>query len=119
MRHNESRVQRASVRWFRLQYPELSYLLFSVPNGIYTTEVQGRIAKEEGMVAGVSDLLLLHPSGDGAFHGLCIEFKTPKGRQSDNQKRWQHEVEKAGYKYVVVRSFDDFLREIASFLKKF
>ena len=119
MRHNESRVQRASVRWFRLQYPELSYLLFSVPNGIYTTEVQGRIAKEEGMVAGVSDLLLLHPSGDGAFHGLCIEFKTPKGRQSDNQIRWQHEVEKAGYKYVVVRSFDDFLREIASFLKKF
>jgi len=119
MRHIESRQQSAYVRWFRLQYPELSWLLFSVPNGVATSATQARIAKAEGMVAGVSDLILLHPSGDGQDPGLCIECKTEKGRQSDSQKIWQKKVEAVGYKYVVVRSFDDFLHEISQFLKKF
>lgn len=119
MRHTESRQQSAYVRWFRLQYPEYSRLLFSVPNGVATSATQARIAKAEGMVAGVSDLILLCPSGDGRYHALCIECKTEKGRQSDSQKMWQKATEMVGNKYVVVRNFDDFLREITQYLKKF
>ena len=114
MRHNESRLQQACVSWFRLQYPVYACCLVAVPNGVATTQTQGRILKAEGMVAGVADLLLLVPR-----HGygcLCIEMKTATGRQRDTQKRWQEEVEKVGNKYIVVRSFDEFAEEVINYL---
>lgn len=114
MRHVESRTQSAAVKWFRLQYPEYSYLLISVPNGVATSASQGRILKAEGMVAGASDLLLLVPR-----HGygcLCLEFKTKDGRQSESQKIWQRETEKVCNKYVIIRSFDQFRAVIEEYL---
>ena len=33
MRHDESRIQAACVKWFRLQYPHFAPNLFAVPNG--------------------------------------------------------------------------------------
>ena len=62
--------------------------------------------KAEGVVAGVSDLILMVPRH--GVHGLCIEMKTPKGKQSPNQKTWQKLVEDEGYMYMVVRSFERF-----------
>lgn len=115
MIHQESRTQIVCVRWFRLQFPKLALLLFSVPNGGARRRVEGAILKAEGSTAGVSDLLLLYPSK--GYHGLCIEMKTPKGKQQPSQKRWQLEVENAGYKYVICRSFDDFMTEINSYLR--
>lgn len=106
MRHDESNLQIACVRWFRLQFPSIAPLLFSVPNGGRRDAVTGAILKAEGAVAGVADLLLLLPSGD--YHGLCIEMKTAKGRQSAAQMEWQKAVEAVGYKYAVVRSFAQF-----------
>lgn len=41
----------------------------------------------------------------GAYYGL--EVKTPKGRQSPEQKEFQSFVESHGGKYFVVRSIDD------------
>ena len=38
-----------------------------------------------------------------------IEVKTPAGRQSQQQIRWQRAVERAGGVYVVVRSVDEAL----------
>ena len=106
MRHNESRKQEAAVKWFRLQWPEYAYMLISVPNGVWTSATQARVLKREGMVAGVSDLLLLVPrKGKGC---LCIEWKDDNGRQSENQKIWQQQAEKAGNMYVVCRNFDQF-----------
>lgn len=106
MKHSESRLQQSCVRWFRLAYPEYSWCLISVPNGVATSATQGRILKAEGMVAGASDLLLLVPRH--GFGCLCLEFKTKDGRQSDSQKIWQRETEKVGNKYVIIRSFDQF-----------
>lgn len=109
MRHNESNLQSVCVRWARLQFPQCRLLLFAVPNGYKTSPSQARIAKAEGLVAGVADLLLLHPSADGKYVGLCIEFKWGKGKQRESQKAWQLAVESTGlYRYVVVRSFAQF-----------
>lgn len=117
MRHNESRLQAVCVRWARLQFPQCRKLLFAVPNGYKTSLSQARIAKAEGLVAGVADLLLLHPSASGQYAALCIEMKAGKGRQSDYQKEWQAEIERQGvYKYVVIRCFDDFKNEINNYL---
>lgn len=114
-RHEESQLQRICVRWFRLQYPEFAKLLFSVPNGGARNKREAGILKAEGVTAGVADMILLIPSG--GFASLCIEFKTDKGKQQETQKEWQKAVEKAGNKYVIVRSFDNFRNEIDTYLK--
>ncbi|MCC8175496.1 MAG: VRR-NUC domain-containing protein [Bacteroidales bacterium] len=110
MNHVESRIQVACVRWFRLQYPRLAKLLVAIPNGGARRKIEGAIMKAEGVTAGVSDLFLFFPSSK--YHGLAVEMKTMVGRQQDTQKAWQREVEWAGYKYVLCRSFEQFQEEI-------
>lgn len=95
-------------------HPDLAKVLFSVPNGGQRDKITGAILKAEGVVAGVSDLLLLHPSGQ--YHGLCIEMKTPKGRQQPSQIEWQRAVEQQGFKYIVCHSVDEFLEKTDSYL---
>lgn len=114
MIHEESRIQQICVKWFRLKYSKLARLLFAVPNGGARRPIEGKIMKAEGTLAGVSDLILLYPSK--GFHALCIEMKTKKGRQQPSQKLFQIAVEDVGYKYVICRSFDDFMNEIKSYL---
>lgn len=115
MRHIESNIQIACVKWFRLRYPHLARLLFAVPNGGARNRVTGAIMKAEGVVAGVSDLILLYPSGD--YHGLCIEMKTRTGQQSQSQKTWEAEVICHDYRYAVVRSFEEFQKVINEYLE--
>lgn len=103
------------MRWFRLQWPNLARNLVSIPNGYKTSLSQARIAKAEGLVAGAADLFLFYPSGEA--HGLAVEMKTMEGRQSDNQKLWQEAVERYGYKYIVCRSFEDFVRQVTEYLR--
>lgn len=93
----------------------MAMLLFAVPNGCRTTLTQARVAKAEGMLAGVADLILLVPAEP--YHALCIEMKTPKGKQQPSQKVFQQNVEKVWYRYVICRSFDDFRREICAYLR--
>lgn len=112
--NEEHKTQCACVRWFRLQYPRLAPLLFAVPNGGRRDKTTAAKLKDEGVVAGVADMLFLYPCSK--YHALCIEMKTAKGRQSANQKTWQDVVTRHGYLYVVVRSFDDFRKLINNYL---
>ena len=112
----EHRIQCACVRYFALQYPSLRGRLFAVPNGGRRDEKTAAKLKAEGVVAGVSDLILL--KRNRAYSALLIEMKTLKGRQRDSQKQWQAAVTADGeYKYIVCRSFDDFKREVDDYLQ--
>lgn len=112
----EHRIQCACVRWFRLQYPQLNGRLFAVPNGGRRDVTTAAKLKAEGVIAGVSDLILLKSNHD--YGALLIEMKTLKGRQRDSQKQWQNLVcADEEYKYVVCHSFDDFKREVDDYLK--
>ena len=115
MKHIESQTQQACVRWFRLQYPELAPLLFAVPNGGRRDATTGAVLKAEGVVAGVSDLILLVPSAQS--HALCIELKTTTGRQSPRQKQWAQAVTEQGYRYAIVRSLEQFIQTITEDLR--
>lgn len=114
MRHEESKIQQACVRWFRYEFPEYRKNLVAIPNGYKTTISQARIAKAEGLVSGASDLVLFYPAK--GYHGLCLEMKTEKGKQQDTQKEFQKAVESVGYKYIICRSLDDFIREIKNYI---
>lgn len=114
MRQIEHNMQVSCVRWFRLQYSQYSLLLFAVPNGGRRDRTTGAKLKAEGVVAGVADIILLVPSN--GYHGLLIELKTATGRQSESQRAFMAEAEKQGYLYVVVRSVDDFVNVIKTYL---
>jgi hypothetical protein len=114
MRHIESKIQIAAVRWFDYQYPGLSRCLFAVPNGGSRNKREAAIMKAEGVRAGVADLILLTPRGE--YGALCIELKTETGRQSPEQIEWQKQAENAGNKYVVCRSVDEFINIVNDYL---
>lgn len=110
MKQTESKLQIACVRWFRYEYKRYSNVFFAIPNGGNRNAVTGAILKAEGVLAGVADLFLSLPRN--GFHGLYIEMKCGKNNQTATQQLFQSEVEKHGYKYIVVRSFDEFQREL-------
>lgn len=127
MAYKEHHLQSVCVQWFRLAYPHLWQLLFAVPNGARRTQWEAQQLRAEGMVAGVADMMLLCPSAD--YHAACIEFKTQtetwrggkktttRTYQRDTQKEWQKAVETHGYRYIVVRTFDEFKEFINEYLK--
>ena len=88
--------------------------LFSVPNGGRRDAVTGAKLKAEGVLPGVSDLILLKSN---RFYGaLLIETKTKKGVQRESQKEWEAKITADGYKYVVCRSLDDFIKVVTDYL---
>lgn len=112
MRQKESQLQQACKRWFDLRFPHLAPLLFAVPNGHYRHPFEARRLKCEGVVAGVSDMILL-------YHGaLCIEFKTDEGRPSSAQKRWEAVVTTYGAEYVIIRDVDSFIATVEGYITR-
>lgn len=112
--HTESRIQQACVRWFRYQYPHLSTLLFHPKNEGHGDRIAGAIAKAEGVVPGVPDLILALPNASHSM--LCLELKTPKGRQSESQKLFQTSVEAATAQYNIIRDIDTFIAVVDAYM---
>lgn len=128
MNHEESKLQQQCVAWFRAQYPHYAMLLVHPINeGSGHTQMDRRrqgIHKAEGAVAGVPDLLLFLPcpielkakgekdSNESTItfwrHGLGIEFKTAKGRQSQEQREFMIFFMTARYEYRIIRTFEEF-----------
>lgn len=111
----EHRIQCACVQWFYFKHPELRGRLFAVPNGGERNVVVAAKLKAEGVVQGVSDLILLRRNRN--YGALLIEMKGAKGKQTELQKKWESTVcSDDEYKYVVCHSLDDFIREVEDFL---
>lgn len=116
----ESILQTQCVAWFRWQYPQFRKLLIAIPNGARLhgdakqRAMQWARLEKEGAVKGAADLLFAVPSGD--FAGLFIEMKTPKGRQSPDQKEFERDVLDSGFGYAMPRTFEQFQITIKRYL---
>ena len=110
----EHNIQCNCVKWFRLKYRRFAHNLFAVPNGGWRNRTVAAKLKGEGVLAGVSDLIFL--KSNVHYGALLIEMKREKGKQSDAQREWQRLMEADGFKYVVCRSLDDFMREIDEYI---
>ena len=108
MLHGESRFQACVVRFLR----GLGYMVFSVPNGTRLKPTQALIAKAEGLMAGVSDLVIMLPKGQIVF----AELKNPNGsgRQSEAQKEFERVCRSLGFEYKIWQSWAD----VESFVKR-
>lgn len=105
----EGKIQAACYEYFWNNYPQYRGLYFAVPNENSRADsnaITGAIRRSMGVYHGVSDTLMLIPRG--AYHGLCIEYKDEKGRQSEHQKKWQKLVESQGFRYEICRSLEQF-----------
>lgn len=115
----EMKLQAACVLIAWNDFPVTRKLLFHVANELDRPDsnpILGAIRKAQGIVSGVSDLILLIPRGQ--YHGLMIEMKTKDGSQSIHQREWQKLVEEQGYRYVVVRSEEEFRAVLTEYLVK-
>ena len=74
---------------------------FHPANGGARSQREGAKFKAQGVKAGVADIVLVH---DGRH--FEIELKAATGRQSPSQKAWQEALEKAGGKYVLLKSVE-------------
>lgn len=118
----EASIQCSCVVWFNNTYPQYRGLFFCVPNenarsadlAHKDARIIGAMRRSMGVVSGVSDTLLLLPRK--GYHAACIEFKTETGKQSERQVQWQTLVESKGYYYCIIRSLEDFKREVSAYL---
>ena len=110
-RHIEEDIQSSCVQWFRLSYPQ--YVIFACPNGGSRNRLEAINMKRSGVLAGVSDLIII---AERAI--LFIEMKTKTGRQSENQKTFQSNIEHLGFEYKICRSLSSFQLTIEKWLKE-
>ncbi len=121
----ENGLQIQCVTWFRYQYKDLSKLLIHPRNEAGTTRSR-RIAIDAaaGVVPGVPDLLLLLPAlfneeeEPTLYFALGIELKYGRtNNQTPAQKEYQKLMEAAGYRYVVIRSLEEFQAVINEYMR--
>lgn len=113
----EGKIQAACYQFFWNEYPQYRGLYFAVPNENNRADsnaITGAIRRSMGVYHGVADTLMLIPRGQ--YHGLAIEYKDEKGRQSEHQVVWQKLVEAQGYRYEVCRSLAQFKGIIEEYL---
>ena len=97
---SEDQLQSICFQWHWNNYPAERGMLFHV-NQKARNAIEGNRMKAMGVVPGVSDMIYLKGP-------VFIEMKTEDGNQSPDQKRFQQLTEPLGYKYVIVRTFEEF-----------
>jgi hypothetical protein len=101
-RHHESQLQRACVRWFRLQYPE--HLIFAIPNGGRRSRIEAAIMQGEGVTAGVPDLQIVTP-GKTFF----VEMKAGAGKLTASQKDMHEKLRSLGFSVHTCHCIESFV----------
>ena len=109
----EDNLQKACLKWFDLQFPDLYYSLYHVPNQRKNNLRQGRNGqwynpegsklKQMGVRPGISDLVF-------SYQGVTsyIELKSKSGSQTPDQKEFQDHITQQGFEYYIIDSFEDF-----------
>lgn len=108
----EDQNQAEIVEWFNnnycLKHHSPRGIIFSVPNGGSRNKVEAMTLKATGLLAGVSDTIMILPTGKLIF----CEVKTETGAQSKEQIEFQKRVEALGFEYWLVRGLADFQKKV-------
>lgn len=74
----------------------------------------GAILKRKGVLAGVSDLIIMTPRN--GFHGMFIEMKVGVGKLSPAQAKFLEIMNREGYLAVVRYGADETIKTIKEYL---
>ncbi|RMP81018.1 VRR-NUC domain-containing protein [Pseudomonas syringae] len=114
----EGLEQAALLRELKLRMPLVAALIYHVPNGGHRHKLVAIKLKEQGVRAGVPDLVL--PMARGGYFGLYIEFKaTPPNDAavSGSQYEWIRQLNLQGYLAIVCRGHFDAMEQIRAYLR--
>lgn len=107
----ENNIQAEIFKWYSNNYCLNNHspqnIIFAVPNGGTRNIREAMTLKATGLVAGVSDLIIV--TNDEV---IFVEVKNEVGKQSDKQIEFQKKVEKLGYRYLLIRNLDEFKTKI-------
>lgn len=106
----EAKIQQQILIYYKnnycLKHHNPKCLIFSVPNE--SKSKQETLQKMAiGMLPGVSDLIIVNNK-----EVIFVEVKTETGKQSPRQIEFELSVKKLGHRYLLVRSLEDFKKQI-------
>ena len=113
----EGLEQAALMTEIALRYPAAAKLIYHVPNGGHRHKLVAIKLKEQGVKAGVPDLVL--PMARGGHFGLYIEFKAKPpfdAAVSPSQDAYIQALLDQGYLAIVCRGAIDALEAIRAYL---
>lgn len=114
---SEYQEQCALFKWaerMRPTYPDLE-MLFATLNGVRLPIGLAVKAKKQGNMRGVPDVFL--DVARGGYHGLRIEMKVGKNKQTKEQVEWAKNYARNGYKVAVCYSWECATDVIEHYLK--
>ena len=100
---SELQLQSRSFTHLWNNYPELRGRVFTINNNS-ENRIKGSINKALGVIAGVSDMVMLIRQSV-----IWIEWKVETGRQSKQQIEFQKLVQSLGMEYYIVRTQEEFI----------
>jgi hypothetical protein len=104
--NHEHGLQVECVKWFRLAFPKFKDVFFAIPNGGARNVITAKNLKDEGVLAGIPDLMLA--VAKHGFNGLFIEMKYGSNKPSEEQKERIAALKAQNYEVSVCYSFEDF-----------
>jgi hypothetical protein len=113
----EGLEQAALLRELKLRLPAIEALIYHVPNGGQRHKLVAIKLKEQGVKAGVPDLVL--PMARGGYFGLYLEFKATAPNDaavSASQHAWIRQLNEQGYLAIVCRGHFDAMEQIRAYL---
>lgn len=103
----EDKIQAEIVTWFTNNYCLKTHsprsMIFSIPNGGFRHKIEAMKLKATGMLAGASDLIVIHRS-----RIYFCELKTDSGILSPSQKDFALRLNENGFEYKIFRSLLEF-----------
>ena len=94
---SEHNLQTIVVRYFKELYPK--WIVFSVPNGGTRNKIEMQSLKTEGLLAGVSDLIVIAEFPTIYF----IEMKVKNGKTEKAQIEFKNKLEALGWNFFLIK----------------
>ena len=112
----EGLEQAALMSEIELRYPEVFDLIYHVPNGGHRHKLVAIKLKQQGLKAGVPDLVL--PMARGGYFGLYIELKATidPAAVSASQQAYIKRLSEQGYLAIVCRGHFDAMEQLRAYL---
>lgn len=95
------------MKYLRMHYPKVFPYVNHSPNEGKRTQAQGGFLVGMGMHKGWPDLEVAWPCRE--WHGLFIEFKTPKGKATPEQSETLANLSSKGYRCEIIRDIESFM----------
>lgn len=107
MKLSEHQLQSWAITYLRFH----KILCFAVPNAGKRSGALGRYCKNEGLLAGVADVVIVLPKGRVVF----VEFKVGSNKQEPEQVDFQKQLDARDHDYRIWRTQKeavDFIEEL-------